>query len=36
MGTATTQAELDRVIEHARSVANVQRVVNYVRLLASL
>lgn len=36
MGTATTQAELDRVIEHARSVANVQRVVNYVRLISSL
>lgn len=36
MGVATTQAELDRVIQHARSVANVQRVVNYVRLLASL
>ncbi|MBP2231511.1 osmotically-inducible protein OsmY [Azospirillum agricola] len=36
MGVATTQAELDTVIQHARSVANVQRVVNYVRLLASL
>lgn len=36
MGIAATQAELDRVIQHARSVANVQRVVNYVRLLASL
>lgn len=35
MGVATTQAELDRVIQHARSVANVQRVVNYVRLLTS-
>lgn len=36
MGVASTQAELDRVIQHARSVPSVQRVVNYVRLLASL
>ncbi|AWK89312.1 BON domain-containing protein (plasmid) [Azospirillum thermophilum] len=36
MGTATTQDEMDRVVQHARSVPNVQRVVNYVRLLSSL
>lgn len=35
MGTATTQAELDRVIQHARSLANVQRVVSYVRLISA-
>lgn len=36
MGTATGQPELDRVIQHARSVPNVQRVVNYVRIISSL
>lgn len=36
MGVATSQAELDRVTQHARSVANVQRVVSYVRLLSNL
>lgn len=35
MGTATTQAELDRVTQHARSLANVQRVVSYVRLISA-
>lgn len=33
MGVAKSQAELDRAINHARSVANVQRVVNYVRVI---
>ncbi|PWC31122.1 hypothetical protein TSO352_30320 [Azospirillum sp. TSO35-2] len=36
MGVAASQDELDRVVRHARSVANVQRVVSYVRLLSSL
>lgn len=33
MGLATHQGELDRVIEHARTLPNVQRVVNYARVL---
>ncbi|WP_448204243.1 BON domain-containing protein [Azospirillum sp. sgz302134] len=33
MGLAENQDELDRAIEHARSLPNVQRVVNYVRIL---
>ncbi|NYZ11016.1 BON domain-containing protein [Azospirillum sp. RWY-5-1] len=33
MGVAKSQEELDRAINHARSVANVQRVVNYVRVI---
>lgn len=34
MGVAKSQGELDRAINHARSVPNVQRVVNYVRVIA--
>ena len=33
MGLADNQGELDRAIEHARALPNVQRVVNYVRVL---
>lgn len=33
MGVAKDQGELQRVVDHARSVANVQRVVNHVRVL---
>ena len=33
MGVASSQEELDRALQHARSVPNVQRVVSYVRLL---
>lgn len=33
MGLAVSQEELNRVIEHARSLPNVQRVVNHVRIL---
>lgn len=36
MGVASSQEELDRTLQHARSVANVQRVVSYVRLLSNL
>ncbi|WP_452005261.1 BON domain-containing protein [Azospirillum largimobile] len=36
MGVAASQEELDRAIQHARSVPNVQRVVSYVRLLSNL
>jgi osmotically-inducible protein OsmY len=32
MGIAKSQAEMDAVVAHARAVAGVQRVVNYVRL----
>ncbi|WP_207481107.1 BON domain-containing protein [Arenibaculum pallidiluteum] len=32
MGAARDQTELDRVIGHARAVANVKRVVSYVRV----
>ena len=33
MGLADSQGELDRAVEHARALPNVQRVVNYVRVL---
>ncbi|WP_042444140.1 BON domain-containing protein [Azospirillum sp. B510] len=36
MGVASSQEELDRVLQQARSVPNVQRVVSYVRLLSNL
>ena len=36
MGVASSQEELNRVLQHARSVPNVQRVVSYVRLLSNL
>nr|WP_211113831.1 BON domain-containing protein [Azospirillum picis] len=36
MGVAASQAELDRVVQHARSVPKVQRVVSYVQLLSNL
>ena len=32
IGTARSQAELDRVIDHARNIANVEEVVSYVRI----
>lgn len=32
IGSARSQAELDRVIDHARNTANVRRVVSYVRI----
>lgn len=32
MGIAQTEAELDRVIAHARDISNVKRVVSHVRL----
>ena len=32
MGVAQNQAELDRVIAHAKNIAYVRRVVNYVRI----
>ncbi|MFQ5775779.1 MAG: BON domain-containing protein [Kiloniellaceae bacterium] len=35
MGIAQNQAELDRVIDHARDTAYVRRVVSYVRLKAA-
>ncbi|MEE8189892.1 MAG: BON domain-containing protein [Kiloniellales bacterium] len=34
IGVAQSQAELDRVIAHARDIAYVRRVVNYVRVKA--
>ncbi|WP_246499741.1 BON domain-containing protein [Azospirillum soli] len=33
MGLGVSQDEVDRAVDHARSLPNVQRVVNYVRLL---
>jgi len=33
MGLAVSQDELTRAVDHARSLPNVQRVVNYVRVL---
>ncbi len=35
MGVAQDQAELDRVVEIARTIKNVQRVVSYVKLLGA-
>jgi osmotically-inducible protein OsmY len=35
MGVASSQEELNNVLQHARSVPNVQRVVSYVRLLSN-
>ncbi|HEY5597872.1 MAG TPA: BON domain-containing protein [Kiloniellales bacterium] len=35
MGVAQSQAELDRVIGHAKSIAYVRRVVSYVRIKAA-
>ena len=32
MGAARTQAELDRVTEHARTISGVQKVISYVRV----
>jgi osmotically-inducible protein OsmY len=32
IGTARSQAELNRVVDHARNIANVRRVVSYVRI----
>lgn len=32
IGTARSQAELNRVIDHARNIADVKRVVSYVRI----
>ena len=32
MGVARTQAELDRVIGHAKDIAHVRRVVSYILL----
>jgi osmotically-inducible protein OsmY len=32
IGSARTQAELDRVIDHARNIGGVRRVVSYVRI----
>lgn len=32
MGVARTQQELDRVVDHARNIASVRKVVSYVRL----
>ncbi len=32
LGTARSQAELQRVIDHARNIADVKRVVSYVRI----
>ena len=32
MGIAQSQDELDRVVNHARNISGVQRVVSYVRL----
>lgn len=32
IGTARSQAELDRVIDHARNLSNVKEVVSYVRV----
>jgi osmotically-inducible protein OsmY len=32
IGSARTQSELDRVVDHARNLANVRRVVSYVRI----
>ena len=32
MGVAQSPGELNRVVEHARNIANVERVVSYVRL----
>ena len=34
IGSARSQAELDRVIDHARNIGNVRRVVSYVRIRA--
>jgi hypothetical protein len=36
MGIARSQAELDKVIGHARTVAGVRRVTPFVRLLAAM
>lgn len=36
LGSAKNQAELDAVLQHARSVAGVVRVVSYVRLTSAL
>lgn len=33
MGVARSQAELDRVVGHAKDIAYVRRVVNYVLLI---
>lgn len=35
IGTASSQAELDRVVDHARNIADVRRVVSYVRINGS-
>ncbi|MGH7088743.1 MAG: BON domain-containing protein [Stellaceae bacterium] len=32
IGTARSQGELNRVIDHARNIANVKRVISYVRI----
>jgi osmotically-inducible protein OsmY len=32
MGVAQSQAEIDRVIGHAKNISYVRRVVNYVRV----
>ena len=32
MGIAQNQEELDRVIQHAKNIANVKKVINYVRI----
>jgi osmotically-inducible protein OsmY len=32
IGSARSQAELNRVVDHARNIANVKRVVSYVRI----
>ena len=32
IGTARSQAELDRVVDHARNIGDVKRVVSYVRI----
>jgi len=32
IGTARSQQELDRVVDHARNIGNVKRVVSYVRI----
>lgn len=32
IGSARSQGELDRVVDHARNIANVRRVVSYVRI----
>ncbi len=35
LGTARSQAELDRVIDHARNISNVKEVVSYVQVMES-